>query len=292
MSYGVTFPGILGTIGHTPLVFLKRVVPRAHARVLVKCEFFNPLSSVKDRIGRAMIEAAEQSGELTPDSHIIEPTSGNTGIALAFAAAAKGYKLTLAIPESMSQERRALLRGLGADFILTPAAEGMKGAMARAEELLASTPDGWMPRQFENPANPRIHRLTTGPELWVDAQGQIDIVVAGVGTGGTITGVTRYLRKRRPEVQSDCRGTGRVARHLRRRSRQAWDPGNRRGIHSEKPRRVAPGWRRDGHHGRGLPLGAASCPGRRVAGRHQHRRQRGGCGPPGRSPRKRMERQS
>ncbi len=202
MSYGLTFPGILGTIGHTPLVALERVIPRHHARVLVKCEFFNPLSSVKDRIGRAMIEAAEQSGELHADSHIIEPTSGNTGIALAFAAAAKGYKLTLAIPESMSQERRALLRGLGADFFLTPAAEGMRGAMARAEEFLASTPNAWMPRQFDNPANPRVHRLTTGPEIWVDAHGEIDVVVAGVGTGGTITGVTRYLRERRPEIRS------------------------------------------------------------------------------------------
>jgi cysteine synthase A len=202
MSYGITYPGMLGTIGHTPLVHLNRVIPRRHARVLVKCEFFNPLSSVKDRIGRAMIDAGEQSGELTPESHIIEPTSGNTGIALAFAAAAKGYKLTLAIPESMSQERRALLRGLGADFILTPAAEGMKGAMARAEELLASTPNGWMPRQFDNPANPRIHRLATGPEMWIDAHGEIDVIVAGVGTGGTITGVTRYLRKRRPSVRA------------------------------------------------------------------------------------------
>lgn len=202
MAYGVIHPSILGAIGNTPLVLLKRVVPRDHARVLLKCEFFNPLSSVKDRIGRAMIEAAEQSGRLHPESHIIEPTSGNTGIALAFAAAAKGYKLTLAIPESMSQERRALLRGLGADFFLTPAAEGMRGAMARAEELLAATPNGWMPRQFENAANPRIHRLTTGPEIWVDSRGQIDIVVAGVGTGGTITGVSRYLKKRRADIRS------------------------------------------------------------------------------------------
>ena len=202
MSYGITFPSILGAIGHTPLVTLKRVIPQQHARVLVKCEFFNPLSSVKDRIGRAMIEAAEQSGELHPASDIIEPTSGNTGIALAFAAAAKGYKLTLAIPESMSQERRALLRGLGADFFLTPAAEGMRGAMLLAEEMLASTPNGWMPRQFDNPANPRVHKLTTGPEIWIDAHGEIDVVVAGVGTGGTITGVTRYLRKRRPQVQA------------------------------------------------------------------------------------------
>jgi cysteine synthase A len=202
MAYGITFPGILAAIGHTPLVQLGRVIPKRHARVLVKCEFFNPLSSVKDRIGRAMIEAAEQSGELHADSHIIEPTSGNTGIALAFAAAAKGYRLTLAIPESMSHERRALLRGLGADFHLTPAAEGMRGAMRRAEELLVSTPNGWMPRQFENPANPRIHRLTTGPEIWIDSQGEVDVVVAGVGTGGTITGVTRYLRKHKPDVRA------------------------------------------------------------------------------------------
>jgi cysteine synthase A len=195
-------PSILGTVGSTPLVYLQRLVPRRHARVLVKCEFFNPLSSVKDRIGRAMIEAAEQDGLLHRDSHIIEPTSGNTGIALAFAAAAKGYRLTLAIPESMSHERRALLRGLGADFILTPAAEGMRGAMARAEEMLVSTPHGWMPRQFDNPANPRVHSLTTGPEIWIDGQGSVDIVVAGVGTGGTITGVARYLKKRRPSVQA------------------------------------------------------------------------------------------
>jgi cysteine synthase A len=202
MAYGITFPGILAAIGHTPLVQLGRVIPQRHARVLVKCEFFNPLSSVKDRIGRAMIEAAEQSGELHADSHIIEPTSGNTGIALAFAAAAKGYRLTLAIPESMSHERRALLRGLGADFHLTPSAEGMRGAMRRAEELLVSTPNGWMPRQFENPANPRIHRLTTGPEIWIDSQGQVDVVVAGVGTGGTITGVTRYLRKHKSGIRA------------------------------------------------------------------------------------------
>ena len=202
MAYGITHPSVLGAIGGTPLVALKRVIPRSHARVLVKCEFFNPLSSVKDRIGRAMIEAAEQSGRLHAESHIIEPTSGNTGIALAFAAAAKGYKITLAIPESMSQERRALLRGLGADFVLTPAAEGMRGAMAAAEELLLSTPNGWMPRQFENPANPRVHKLTTGPEIWVDSGGKVDIVVAGVGTGGTITGVTRYLQKRRGDIRA------------------------------------------------------------------------------------------
>ena len=202
MPRGITFPDILGTVGHTPLVWLKRVIPEHHGKVLVKCEFFNPLSSVKDRIGRAMIEAAEQSGELTEGSHIIEPTSGNTGIALAFVAAAKGYRLTLAIPDSMSHERRALLRGLGADFVLTPAAEGMPGAIRQANELLRETPNAWMPRQFENPANPKIHETTTGPEIWTDTRGKVDIVVAGVGTGGTITGVTRYLRRKLSRVQA------------------------------------------------------------------------------------------
>ncbi len=202
MPRGITFPDILGTVGHTPLVWLKRVIPQHHGKVLVKCEFFNPLSSVKDRIGRAMIEAAEQSGELTAGSHIIEPTSGNTGIALAFVAATKGYRLTLAIPDSMSHERRALLRGLGADFVLTPAAEGMSGAIRQANELLRDTPNAWMPRQFENPANPRIHETTTGPEIWTDTRGKVDIIVAGVGTGGTITGVTRYLRRKLSHVQA------------------------------------------------------------------------------------------
>jgi cysteine synthase len=202
MPHTIMIPDILGTIGRTPLVRLRRVIPPHHGTVLVKCEFFNPLSSVKDRIGRAMIEAAEQSGELSAGSHIIEPTSGNTGIALAFVAATRGYRLTLAIPDSMSYERRALLRGLGADFVLTPAAEGMEGAMRRAHELLAETPRGWMPRQFDNPANPRTHETTTGPEIWADTRGNVDLVVAGVGTGGTITGVTRYLRRRQPRLQA------------------------------------------------------------------------------------------
>lgn len=202
MPRGTIFPGILGTVGHTPLVWLNRVIPSHHGKVLVKCEFFNPLSSVKDRIGRAMIEAAEQAGELSAASHIIEPTSGNTGIALAFVAATKGYRLTLAIPDSMSHERRALLRGLGADFVLTPASEGMQGAIRRAHEMLQEVPKSWMPRQFENPANPRIHETTTGPEIWTDTRGKVDIVVAGVGTGGTITGVTRFLRSKNVHVQA------------------------------------------------------------------------------------------
>jgi len=202
MIYGTTIPDVLGTIGGTPLVQLRRVIPSSHAQVLVKCEYFNPLSSVKDRIGRAMIEAAEQSGEIGEGTHIVEPTSGNTGIALAFVAAAKGYRLTLVIPDSMSNERRAILRALGADFVLSPASLGMKGAMDEAIRLMDELPNAWMPRQFENPANPRIHETTTGPEIWTETRGNVDIVVAGVGTGGTITGVTRYLRSKNPRVQA------------------------------------------------------------------------------------------
>jgi cysteine synthase len=202
MTSGITFPDILGTVGHTPLVRLQRVIPTGHSRVLLKCEFFNPLSSVKDRIGRAMIETAERQCEIGPGTHIVEPTSGNTGIALAFVAAAKGCRLTLVIPDSMSHERRALLRALGAEFVLSPARLGMKGAMAKATELAAGWPNAWMPCQFNNPANPKIHEITTGPEVWSDTQGRVDIVVAGVGTGGTITGVTRYLRRHNPEVRA------------------------------------------------------------------------------------------
>jgi cysteine synthase len=194
--------GILSTIGRTPLVWLKRVVPHYHARVAIKCEFFNPLSSVKDRIGLAMISDAEERGEIGPGTHIIEPTSGNTGIALAFIAAVKGYRLTLVIPDSMSQERRAILRALGADFVLTPASKGMRGAMAEAVELQRDLPNVWMPRQFDNPANPRVHEETTGPEIWDALEGDVDIVVAGVGTGGTVTGVTRYLRTKNPRLQA------------------------------------------------------------------------------------------
>ncbi|MCC7147290.1 MAG: cysteine synthase A [Phycisphaeraceae bacterium] len=185
------------TTFNTPLVRLQRLAP-AGAMVLVKCEFFNPMSSVKDRIGRAMIEAAEKSGTISRGTHIIEPTSGNTGIALAFVCAAKGYQLTLTMPESMSLERRALLRALGANLVLTPATEGMKGAIAKAGELVATTENAWMPQQFENPSNPDIHERTTGPEIWNDTNGQADVIVAGVGTGGTITGVTRCLKARKP----------------------------------------------------------------------------------------------
>lgn len=193
---------ILETIGHTPLVKLNRISQGLDATIALKGEFKNPLGSVKDRIGRAMIEAAEASGELKLGAHIVEPTSGNTGIALAFVAAAKGYPLTLVMPESMSLERRTLLALLGAELVLTPAKEGMKGAIKKAEELLAANPDAWMPQQFNNPANPEVHRRTTAEEIWADTDGEIDIFIAAVGTGGTITGVTEVIKSRKPELQS------------------------------------------------------------------------------------------
>jgi len=199
MSY---FTTIIEAVGRTPLVKLNRITAGLPATIALKGEFKNPLGSVKDRIGRAMIEAAEQSGVLRPGGHIIEPTSGNTGIALAFVAAAKGYPLTLTMPESMSLERRTLLALLGANLVLTPAKEGMKGAIKRAEELIAETPGAWMPQQFENPANPEIHRKTTANEIWHDTGGQIDIFVAAVGTGGTITGVSEVIKSRKPSLQS------------------------------------------------------------------------------------------
>ena len=191
-------PVITETIGHTPLLRLQRLTGGAGAIVLIKGEFGNPLGSVKDRIGRAMIEAAEKDGRLKPGTTIIEPTSGNTGIALAFVAAAKGYKLILTMPESMSQERRLLLALLGAELVLTPAAEGMKGAIAKAQQLHAEVPGSWIPQQFENPANPEIHRRTTAEEIWNDTDGEVDILVSAVGTGGTITGVSEVIKARKP----------------------------------------------------------------------------------------------
>lgn len=197
-----TYPTALQTMGDTPLIKLNRVVPDGGATVLVKCEFFNPLNSVKDRIGVAMIAAGEQDGSLDADTHVVEPTSGNTGIALAFVCAAKGYRLTLTMPESMSIERRALLRQLGAELVLTPAAEGMKGAINKAAEIVASEENAWMPQQFENPANPAVHEATTGPEIWDDTNGEVAAVIAGVGTGGTITGTSRFLKSKNPEILS------------------------------------------------------------------------------------------
>ena len=189
------FNNIIETVGRTPLVQLHRIFDSKKATVLLKLESHNPCSSVKDRIGVAMIEDAEKRGVINPQTHIIEPTSGNTGIALAFVCRAKNYHLTLTMPESMSLERRAMLRALGAELILTPAEKGMRGAIERANELVASSANSWMPQQFENPANPSVHERTTGPEIWEDSGHNIDAVVAGVGTGGTLTGITRALRR-------------------------------------------------------------------------------------------------
>jgi cysteine synthase A len=201
---GKVYASITDTIGDTPVVAMDRIAKEKGvvARLLGKLEFFNPIGSVKDRIGVAMIDALEAQGKISPGRGIlVEPTSGNTGIALAFVAAARGYKLMLVMPESMSVERRKMLALLGAELVLTPAAQGMKGAIAKANEIIASTPGAVMPQQFENPANPEIHRRTTAEEIWNDTHGTVDIVVSGVGTGGTITGVGEVLKRRKPSVR-------------------------------------------------------------------------------------------
>jgi len=198
---GRIFSDVTKTVGNTPLIRLNRVTEGLKARVVGKAEFFNPLGSVKDRIGVAMIEAGERDGKITKDTVIVEPTSGNTGIALAFVCAARGYRLILTMPETMSVERRALLKLLGAEVVLTPGSEGMPGAIRKAEELLRQLPQAFMPQQFENPANPEIHRRTTAEEIWRDTDGTVDVVVAGVGTGGTITGCGEVLKARKPTVR-------------------------------------------------------------------------------------------
>ncbi|MEI2642510.1 MAG: cysteine synthase A [Candidatus Nanopelagicales bacterium] len=192
---------VTGLIGNTPLVRLNRITDGAQATIAAKLEFYNPANSVKDRIGVAMIDAAQEAGLIGPDTVIVEPTSGNTGIALAMVCAARGIKCVLTMPETMSNERRMLLRAFGADLVLTPGPEGMGGAIARAEQLAKENPNYLMPQQFANPANPAIHRATTAEELWNDTDGQVDIVVSGVGTGGTITGVGQVLKERNPSVQ-------------------------------------------------------------------------------------------
>lgn len=199
---GKIYNDIVETVGRTPLVKLNRVTAGLGATVLLKCEFFNPLGSVKDRIGMSMIADAEKKGILKKDTVIVEPTSGNTGIALAFVAAAKGYKLILTMPETMSLERRTLLAMLGAKLVLTPGTEGMKGAIAKAEQIAKETPNSWIPQQFENAANPEIHRQTTAIELWEDTDGKIDILVSAVGTGGTITGCVEVIKPKKPSFQA------------------------------------------------------------------------------------------
>jgi cysteine synthase A len=199
---GKIYDDITQTIGNTPLIRLRRVVGDARATVVAKMESFNPIWSVKDRIGVSMIEAAEREGKINKNTTVVEPTSGNTGIGLAFTCAARGYKLVVTMPETMSLERRRLLKAFGAEIVLTPGDKGMTGAIAKAEELVRTIPNSFMPQQFKNPANPEIHRLTTAEEIWRDTDGKVDILVSGIGTGGTITGVSAVIKKRKPSFKA------------------------------------------------------------------------------------------
>src|SRR6202045_2248845 len=199
---GKIYDDITQTIGHTPLIRLRRIVGDCKATIVVKPESFNPMWSVKDRIGVSMIDAGERDGKINKNTTIVEPTSGNTGIGLAFTCAARGYKLIVTMPEAMSLERRRLLKAFGAEVVLTPGDKGMNGAIAKAEELLKTIPNSFMPQQFKNPANPETHRKTTAEEIWADTEGKVDILISGVGTGGTITGVSEIVKKRKPSFKA------------------------------------------------------------------------------------------
>ncbi len=254
-------------VGRTPLVRLNRIAGGAGASIAAKLESFNPLGSVKDRIGRAMIDAAEREGRIQPGTVIIEPTSGNTGIALAFVCAARGYKLQVTMPESMSLERRRLLKAMGAELILTPAADGMTGAVQRAEELAQSDKRYFIPQQFNNPANPEIHRQTTAEEVWRGTEGQVNVFVAGVGTGGTITGVGEVLKQRKPGVRIVAvepaaePGDQSMPRRPAAEARQAYYPGHRRRLHSRRSERRRDRRGRDrGGRGRGGDVPTARPP--------------------------------